>query len=57
MIFAVLHSVLFDNANLCFFDESQPVVAQFELVIFASWQKKEKKPDAKITWKGKNMGP
>ena len=57
MIFAVLHSVLFDSANLCFFDELQPVVAQFELVIFASWQKKEKKPDAKITWKGKNMGP
>ena len=36
MIFAVLHSVLFDSANLCFFDELQPVVAQFELVIFAS---------------------
>ena len=31
------------NAKLCFFDKLQPTVAQFDTVLFAPWQQKEKK--------------
>ena len=34
---------VWDTANLCFFDNFQPVIAQFDPVVFAFWQKKEKK--------------
>ena len=30
--------------SLCFFDRLQPIIAQFDLVLFASSHKKEKKP-------------
>ena len=34
--FCVLYSV-----GLCFFDKLQPIIAQFDLVLFGSLQKKE----------------
>ena len=49
--FCVLYSV-----SLCFFDKLQPIIAQFDLFLFAYWQKKEKKLTI-ILEKGKNMGP
>ena len=42
--------------SLCFFDKLQPIIAQFDLVLFASWHKKEKKLTI-ILSKGKNMSP
>ena len=42
-----LHSLAlrsrFDTRLMRFFDKLQPIIAQFDLVIFAFWQKKEKK--------------
>ena len=49
--FCVSHSV-----SLCFFDKLQPIIAQFDLVLFVSWHKKEKKADNNLI-KGKNMSP
>ena len=36
--FCVLYSV-----SLCFFDKLQTIIAQFDLALFASWHKNEKK--------------
>ena len=33
---------VWDSANLYFFDKLQPIIAQFNPVILAFWQKKEK---------------
>ena len=49
--FCVLCSV-----SLCFFDKLQPIIAQFDLALFASWHKKEKKLKI-ILSKDKNMSP
>ena len=50
-----LHSVFY-KVLICFFDKSQPIIAQFDLVLFKSWQKKEKKLTI-ILQKSKNKGP
>ena len=42
MLFGSLFCVLY-SVTLCFFDKLQPIVAHFDLVLFASCQKKEKK--------------
>ena len=34
---------VFYSVSFCFFDKLQPIIAQFQLVLFASWHKKEKK--------------
>ena len=47
--FCVLYCV-----SLCFFQKLQPIIAQFDIALFASWHKKEKKLTI-ILEKGENI--
>ena len=52
--FSVLCSLY--SVTLCFFDKLQPIIAQFDLALFASWHKQEKKQTI-ILQKGNNTSP
>ena len=51
-----LSALCFISVSLCFFDKLEPIIAQLDLVLFASWQKKKEKKVTIILQKGKNMG-